>query len=297
VHLDTDFGGDPDDACALALLLGSSDAEIVGVTTNLEVDGRRAGCVAHYLELAHRTDIPVVAGAGPSLTTGRSYAPTFGDTRYWPTPVTPRPSAPGAALDALHVSIEQGATIIAIGAFTNLALLESARPGALRDAPIVAMAGWLPDQRSEEFPTWGPAMDWNVQCDTRAAAIVFDAAPDLTLVTWPAAMPAQLRASQLATRRATGPVGALLATQSECHAHDNDFAGDLVNFHWDPVTAAVALGWPIAEIESRRLVAQVHGEHLEFRPSPNGRPTRVVTHVDAGAFDDRWFNALRATCR
>jgi inosine-uridine nucleoside N-ribohydrolase len=297
VHLDTDFGGDPDDACALALLLGSSDAEITGITTNLEVDGQRAGCAAHFLRLAHRTEIPVVAGAGPSLTTGRSYAPTFGDPRYWPEPVAPLPSPPRAALDALRTSVARGATIVAVGAFTNLALLELERPGTLRDVPIVAMAGWLPDQRSDDFPDWGPATDWNVQCDTRAAAIVFGAAPDLTLVTLPAAMHARLRASQLPTLHALGPVGALLAAQSAVHARDNDFAGDLVNFHWDPVTAAVALGWPVAAIETRRLDAELHGEHLEFRPSPNGRPTRVVTRVDTAAFDERWLNAVRATCR
>jgi inosine-uridine nucleoside N-ribohydrolase len=297
VHLDTDFGGDPDDACALALLLGSSDAEIVGITTNLEIDGQRAGCAAHYLRLAHRSQVPVVAGAGPSLTTGRSYAPTFGDARYWPEPIAALPSPPGAALDALHASIERAATIIAIGAFTNLALLELERPGSLRDVTIVAMAGWLPDQRSDDFPDWGPAMDWNVQCDTRAAAIVFDAAPDLTLVTLPAAMHARLRASQLPTLRAAGPVGALLAAQSEVHARDNAFADDLVNFHWDPVTAAVALGWRVAEFETRPLAAELHDEHLEFLPSPNGRPTRVVTRVDTAAFDERWLNAVRATCR
>jgi hypothetical protein len=81
------------------------------------------------------------------------------------------------------------------------------------------------------------------------------------------------------------------------HARDNGFADDLVNFYWDPVTAAVALGWPVAEIETRPLAAELHGEHLEFRPTPNGRPTRVVTRVDTVAFDERWLSAIRATCR
>jgi purine nucleosidase len=63
VHLDTDLGGDPDDACALAMLLGWPDVEVVGVTTTIDPDGRRAGCVAELLEIAGRSDIPVVAGA------------------------------------------------------------------------------------------------------------------------------------------------------------------------------------------------------------------------------------------
>ena len=63
VHLDTDFGGDPDDASTLAMLLGRPDIQITGITTNLEIVGRRAGCVARYLGLAGRPDIPVAAGA------------------------------------------------------------------------------------------------------------------------------------------------------------------------------------------------------------------------------------------
>ena len=33
IHLDTDLGGDTDDACALAMLLGWHEAEITGITT------------------------------------------------------------------------------------------------------------------------------------------------------------------------------------------------------------------------------------------------------------------------
>ena len=36
IHLDTDLGGDPDDACALAMLLGWPDVELVGITTTAD---------------------------------------------------------------------------------------------------------------------------------------------------------------------------------------------------------------------------------------------------------------------
>src|SRR5919202_2195853 len=170
LHLDTDFGGDPDDACALAMLLGWPDVEIVGITTNLDAGGRRAGCVCHFLELAGRVDIPVAAGAGASLTTLQQYESTWGDTRYWPEPVTPRPAAPGAAIDLLARNLGRGATVVAIGAFTNLALLEVSRPGSLAGAAVVATAGWL-GRLPPGFPDWGPEMDFNVQCDTRAGGI------------------------------------------------------------------------------------------------------------------------------
>ena len=49
IHLDTDFGGDTDDACALGMLLGWPDVEIVAITTMLDFDGRRAGMVEEFL--------------------------------------------------------------------------------------------------------------------------------------------------------------------------------------------------------------------------------------------------------
>ena len=83
MHLDTDFGGDPDDACALALLLAWPEVEVIGVTTTLEHGGRRAGCARYVLGLARRSDIPVVAGAEETLT-GNRFPCTWGDERYWP---------------------------------------------------------------------------------------------------------------------------------------------------------------------------------------------------------------------
>jgi hypothetical protein len=50
VHLDTDLGGDTDDACALAFLLGRPEAELAGVTTVAD----RAGYARHCLGLAGR---------------------------------------------------------------------------------------------------------------------------------------------------------------------------------------------------------------------------------------------------
>jgi Inosine-uridine preferring nucleoside hydrolase len=76
IHLDTDLGGDTDDACALAMLLGWPDVEITGITTVADPGGRRAACVAHLLRLAGRDDIPLAAGAEVSATTlARWHAP------------------------------------------------------------------------------------------------------------------------------------------------------------------------------------------------------------------------------
>src|SRR5688572_23913937 len=64
IHLDTDFGGDIDDICALAMLLRwSGDVKITGITTVAEITGKRAGQVKYVLELEGKSYIPVAAGA------------------------------------------------------------------------------------------------------------------------------------------------------------------------------------------------------------------------------------------
>jgi inosine-uridine nucleoside N-ribohydrolase len=303
LHVDTDFGGDPDDACALALLLGWPGAEVVAVTTNLDDAGTRAGCARYMLQLAGRPAIPVVAGAECSLTTGQHFASTFGDARYWPPSIVPAPAPPGRAIARLQQSIDAGATIVAIGAFTNLARLEQARPGSLRAARIVAMAGWL-EPPPPDMPQWGAEMDFNAQCDTRATEIVGGAAGDLTLVPLPAAMHAQLRGRDLPRLRAGGEIGALLARQSEVHAHDGDMAAlarahpglpdDLVNFHWDPVTAAVAAGWDGVVVEERVLTCAVAGGVARFVDDPDGRRVTVVTAIDGAAFAELFVARVAA---
>jgi inosine-uridine nucleoside N-ribohydrolase len=305
VHIDTDFGGDPDDACAVAMLLGWPEVEIVGITTNLDAGGRRAGCLRHFLYEAGWNDIPVVAGAGASLTTLKQFESTWGDARYWPEPVEPQPARPGAALDLLRQNIADGATVVAIGAFTNMALLEASHPGSLNGAAVVATAGWL-TALPAGFPPWGAEMDFNVQCDTRAASIVA-AVADLTLVTLPATIKAHLRASDLPRLRAAGRLGQLLAMQSDAYAIDARMAhlggscsglpDDLVNFHWDPVTCAVAAGWQGARLEEFLLTTEVEGGVLSFRERPQGRRVRAVTDIDPSDFRETWLRSIETAER
>ena len=111
IHLDTDIGGETDDLCALAMLLGWADVELVGVTTSSDSGGLRAGLARYALRLAGQEGVPVVAGADGSLG-GYRFPPGFSDLdRYWPEPVAPGPSPPGAALDLLEWSVEMGATV------------------------------------------------------------------------------------------------------------------------------------------------------------------------------------------
>jgi inosine-uridine nucleoside N-ribohydrolase len=297
VHLDTDFAGDTDDAAALALLLGWNSVEIVGVTTVADPDGVRAGYAQRFLRLAGRDDVRVVAGAGTSLTTGATMGTLPDHDAYWGgEPVQPVYSRDQEAPELIARNVAQGATLIGIGPFTNLARCDS-----LRDAKVVCMGGWVAPPAAG-LPSWGPDMDWNVQCDTDAMIRVFENARDLTLVTLAATLAAHLRVAHLPRLRAAGRVGALLARQAEAHAAEHEMAtlgrahaglpDDLCNFQYDPVACAVALGWPGAEIASMQLRPVLDGAVLRFVPGEHGRRARVVTAVDGDAFADAWLGAI-----
>ncbi|MGH3368224.1 MAG: nucleoside hydrolase [Nocardioidaceae bacterium] len=303
VHLDTDLGSDPDDVCAMAMLLGWPDVDVLGVTTSADPGGRRAGYAAHCLELAGRAEIPVVAGAGVS-SSHQDAATLAEDRRYWPTRVDPRPANPGVALDLMRDSIDRGATVIAIGPYTNLALLAAARPGSLRHTSVVVMGGWI-EPPDAGLPAWGPERDWNVQWDTRAAQIVA-ATAELTLSTLPVSLKTHLRAADLPALRALGPLGELIARQSEAHAADTGKADlgpaypglpdDLLNFHYDPLACAVALGWPGAVVEEMRLRTAVQGGVLRFERDEAGHRARVVVDVDGPGFSQAWLAAVAVAC-
>src|SRR5215211_662405 len=288
IHLDTDIGGDTDDLCALAMLLGWPGVELVGVTTCSDPGGLRAGLARYALRLAGREGVPVVAGADGSLG-GDRVLPGFSDLdRYWPEPVAPEPSPPGAALDLLARSVEMGATIVGVGPWTNLALLEVMRPGLLASTQLVVLGGYV-RAVGAGLPTWEPDMDYNVQQDTLAARIVWEQCDPL-VVQFSASLEASLREAHLPRLREGGVLARLIARQGELHGADEDMRrvgrehprlpDDLLNFQYDPLACAVAAGWEGARVEELRLSARLKDGVLTFPESPSGKPTCVVTSVD-----------------
>lgn len=304
MHLDTDLGSDPDDACALALLLGRPDVELVGITTTIDPGGTRAGCVARVLELAGRTDVPVAAGAEASLTTGERLLPDL-DVAHWPAgPPAPRPSPASAAGALLRDGVDAGATIVGIGPQTNLAQLDDAH---LARARVVVMGGWL-RPAVPGLPPWGPERDFNVQHDPHAAATVAARVPDLTLVPITVTLATHLRRADLPRLRAAGPLGELLARQGEAYARDRGHArlahehrglpDDLVNFHHDPLTCAVAVGWDGVTVQDVRLRCGIDRDGvLRWREDRLGRPVRVVTDVDGARFGEAWLDGVTGGAR
>jgi len=197
--------------------------------------------------------------------------------------------------------VDAGAAIVAIGPYTNLATLEAIHKGSLGRVPVVLMGGAVHTAETG-LPQWGPDMDWNVQCDTNAAQVVFANTTHLTLTTLAPTFKSHLRAEHLPRLRAAGPLGELIAHQAQAHAADNGLTelgrihaalpDDLLNFQYDAVACAVAAGWPGATIEEIKLTPILDDDVLRFEPDERGRTTRVVVDIDAADFTDRWFEAV-----
>lgn len=303
IHLDTDLGGDIDDLCALGMLLRWPGVEFTGITTVAEANGRRAGYIRHVLEIEGRTNIPVAAGADVSQ--GFYRYPELGypdEERYWSKSIPPSPNPVEAAVELLKQSIEQKSTIIAIGPFTNLYLLDLQYPGILTEAKLFLMGGYVFPIRPG-FPAWSNDSDWNIQVDVKSAKHVIEHS-NPTLVPLTMTVETALRRAYLSHLRGAGPLGQLIARQAEEFAIDEQnekkygelcdgLPKDIINFLHDPLACAIALGWSDGvEIDELPLILEEKEGWLHERVNAAGKPTRVVTKINGPRFNEFWLDQI-----
>jgi inosine-uridine nucleoside N-ribohydrolase len=304
VHLDTDLGGDIDDLCALAMLLRWQGVEFTGITTVAEANGRRAGYVRRVLQLEKRDDIPVAAGTDVSQ--GFYRYPELGcpdEKRYWSKQIPPSPNPVDDSLQLLKQSIEQGATIIAIGPFTNLHLLDLQYPGILMDVKLFLMGGFIYPIRPG-FPNWGNEMDWNIQVDVKSAKHVIEHS-NPTLIPLTVTVETALRRAHLKDLGEAGALGELITRQAEAFAIDEQnekkhgetcegLPNDIINFLHDPLACAIALGWNDGvEVEELPLIFEEKEEWLHEQIDSSGKPTRIVIKIDGPRFNEFWLDKLK----
>jgi inosine-uridine nucleoside N-ribohydrolase len=223
--------------------------------------------------------------------------------RYWSRPISPAPNKLDEALELLKRSIEQGATIIAIGPYTNLFLLEQKYPGILSEAKLFLMGGFIYPTRPG-FPNWGNDMDWNIQVDVRSAKYVMEHS-NPTLIPLTMTVETALRRAFLNDLRKAGKLGGLIAQQAEEFAIDEKnekhigetceaLPKDIINFLHDPLACAIALGWEDGvEISEVFLTLEEKDSWLHERIDPAGKPFQVVTQIDGERFNTFWLNLIK----
>jgi purine nucleosidase len=203
VLLDCDPG--IDDALAIAFACGHPGLDLCAVTTvvgNVGLAQATANALS-VLELAGRPDVPLAAGsAAPLLRPHVDARHVHGDSGLGRARLRPAQTWPVDA-DATDLIIDTiGAspgeiTLVATGPLTNIALAVRRRPELVTQvADFVIMGG------SATRGNTNPAAEFNIATDPEAAAIVFGAGWQVTMVGLDATL--QARADERVRERLVG---------------------------------------------------------------------------------------------
>lgn len=169
VLLDTDIGGDIDDAICLAYLLNEPQCELVGITTVCGESEKRAA-VADAICRAVGKRIPIVAGLDGTMQPIPVYpTPEGADAlRHWPHSTYEKADAPAFLYQKIKDNPHE-IVLIGIGNMTNIATLFRDYPdaaGLLKG--LYVMNGYF---GAEPLPE--PYYNWNSWADPLASQIVF----------------------------------------------------------------------------------------------------------------------------
>ncbi|PXX71333.1 inosine-uridine nucleoside N-ribohydrolase [Nocardia tenerifensis] len=269
VIVDTDIGGDPDDAVALTCAARTLP-ELALVLTTDENGGGRARFARHLLDLHGRHDVPVVAGAD------------LGNTRYYVVDgLTPDdvPAQPTDVLDAVRTvcaSTDRHVRWVGMGPLTNLSAVLREAP-ELVDRLVVTQMGGAINYRD-------PARaEHNFRLDPDAARAVVATAADLLLVLSDVTFTEQIAIStESDTYRLLAAEGApewarLLRT----HLDRWFTAFYPSSMQHDPLALATALQLPFVDFTRRRIAL---APDARMSLDPEGHFAWVTTQADYPAF-------------
>ena len=144
-------------------------------------------------------------------------------------------------------------------------------------------------------------MDYNVQQDVVAARIVWERCAPV-IVQLSVCLEVRLREAHLARLQGGDELARLVAHQGELYGAEEgmgrmgrqytELPEDLLNFHYDPLACAVAVGWDGARVEELELATRSEDGPLTFPEEPGGKGTRVVTEVDGPRLEEEWGRAV-----
>ncbi|MCJ7625314.1 MAG: nucleoside hydrolase [Anaerolineaceae bacterium] len=285
VLIDTDISlgtsnAEIDDGAALIVLLTSPEILCQGVSVvrgNVPVHLalQNAGRLLSFLG---RTDIPLALGAGSPLICDHEHdrqwsewqSAHYGDTPDWKTDI---PSRDAANFIISKVQSEPGKlTILALGPFTNLALvLQKAPEIANQVREVIAMGGSFSQESSTP--------EFNIRCDPEAAQIVFNAPWPVRLLGLDITRRVLFRRSDFRKMNGAHPAVNLLMSQAEdwiktVEEQGWEHAGCALH---DAVAALVLLEPGFFEFKKA---------HIEVNTSFD--PRRGITRISTKEDDNTW---------
>jgi purine nucleosidase len=302
IILDCDPGHD--DALAILLAEGSSEIELVGITTvagnqTLEkttLNARRVCTVAGMSE------VPIAAGcAGPMLrqlvTAGHIHGETGLDGPEWPEPTVGVSDEHAVEFIVRTLMDSDGdVSIVATGPLTNVAMAVRREPRIVAKVAEVTLMGGAFTRGNVT-----PAAEFNIYVDPEAASIVFTQPWERTMVgldlTHQAlATPSVVERIASLDTALSRVVVTLLEFYRQSYAASSGLADPPVH---DPCAVA-ALAFPdVVEVELAQVAVETGSDLTRGMTVTDfgGRPdhaltTRVAVRLDAPAFWDRMIAAL-----
>ncbi len=287
VLLDCDPGHD--DAIALLLALASPELELLGVTTvagNQTLAKTTANAI-RVLEHVERADIRVAAGADRPLVRDPFVAAhVHGETGLDGPELPP---AEGSPLDVHAVDFlaehAEGATLVAVGPLTNVALLLAMHPSARPDR-IVLMGGAIAEGNIT------PAAEFNIWADPEAARRVFESGIEVTMVGLDVTHKALMTPDRADELRGRGRAGKLVAELFDFY---HGFHRETYGLPGSPIHDALALAHvfepALLELGHRHVAVDCESELCRGRTvvdlwgrTGNEPNAHVAVDVDGEAF-------------
>lgn len=166
IILDTDIGGDIDDAFALALVLHSPELDLRAVTTVSGDTQARARLAAKMLSVAGRPNVQVAAGTpGAHMDAPQT---------EWANGFSSPALVSKDAVELMQSVLDRGrgrVMIVAVGPLTNVAALLQQHPEEKQKIrQIVLMGGSI---KRGYYPNSGPTPEYNIAADAAASKVVF----------------------------------------------------------------------------------------------------------------------------
>ncbi|MCQ2771331.1 MAG: nucleoside hydrolase [Clostridia bacterium] len=282
ILIDTDIGGDVDDALALAMALNTPSIEIVGITNVYLANAWRAGVTKKLLNTYGRDDIPVCTGAEKPLIGWWDEnrippsSPDYGEYKG--------EKMPHAADYIIHaVETIEDLIIVAIGPLTNLGIALAKAPHIASKLNIIMMGG----QVTKAHP------EWNIVCDPEAARIVFESGAKITMIGLDVTNRCQFSQADIDYVKNAGNVRAeTLAEMMEIFKKN---FGYMPILH-DPLAMSVLIWDDILTFENKKILIETSGQNTRGLTIDcdwgAGNDVLVATDVKVDEFKKRVLELL-----
>jgi len=293
IILDTDIGGDIDDALCLAYLLAQPECNLLGITTVTGEPHKRAELASAICVNAGKGDIPIYAGIAEPLIRNQNQpiADQYSKITGWKRETEFSSDTIEFMRRTIYANPNE-VTLLAIGPLTNVAVLfatDPKIPSLLKE--LVIMGG-----RFKNDLPWFTMAEWNILCDPHAAQMVFSkVGKNIRCIGLDVTM--HVKIDRAESMRKLGEIDTLKPVV--------DFAevffrhSDTMIFH-DPLAAAIIFDENICTFERGNIVetelcGRVAGL-THWEADSNGKHNIAVS-VEADRFFEHYFGTVAAYTR